>query len=84
MPWEEPVMRAVEGMLRQSGGLSGFGVEGGAKVQIGAELLCKSAKVRGSSFQVAGGSLGWQVAGDAGLKGEPETGANERLGGPEA
>ena len=38
------------------------------------------AKVRGSSFQVAGGSPGWQVAGETALKGEPETGANERLG----
>ena len=31
-----------------------------AKVQIGALLLCKGAKVR-NSFQVAGGSPGWQV-----------------------
>ena len=33
-----------------------------AKVQIGALLLCKGAKVR-DSFQVAGGGPGWQVAG---------------------
>jgi hypothetical protein len=32
-----------------------------AKVQIGAELLCKSAKVRGKIFQVSG--LGSQVSG---------------------
>ena len=29
-------------------------MRGSAKVQIGAELLCKSAKVRGKTFQVTG------------------------------
>jgi len=32
-------------------------------VQIGAVLLCKGAKVEATTLQVAGGSLGWLVAG---------------------
>ena len=35
-----------------------------AKVQIGAELLCKSAKVNDTSFRVAGGGRRWRVAGN--------------------
>jgi hypothetical protein len=41
-----------------------------AKVQIGAMLLCKGAKVR-ESFQVAGGSPRWRVAGPGPVP-EPE------------